>query len=132
MQDIETSQDIKYLVDDFYEKALKDDQIGIFFTEIAEINLEKHLPIMYAFWESILLKNHAYRRNAFLPHMDLHRKKKMTREHFERWTYLFNNTVDEHFTGANAETVKERATQIAQMMHHKITQVDAIECNATK
>ena len=132
MQDIKSSQDIKHLVDKFYDKALKDDLIGVFFIDVAKINLEKHLPIMYAFWESILLKNHTYRRNAFLPHMDLHRKKTMTKEHFERWTDLFINTVNEHFCGVNAETAKERAVQIAQMMHHKITRIDTLNYNSTK
>ena len=53
-KDIQTGEDIKLLVDNFYKKAIADDSLGHIFTDVAKVNWEHHLPIMYAFWESIL------------------------------------------------------------------------------
>ena len=54
MKDIETIEDIKKLVDNFYDKVAKDEVIGHFFTEIAKVDWDIHLPKMYRFWETFL------------------------------------------------------------------------------
>lgn len=127
MPDIQTAEDVRLLVDSFYRDALRDPEIGPFFTEVAQIDLEAHLPKMYAFWESILFKNHKYRGNAFAPHMDMHRKKPLTQAHFARWLQLFEATVDRHFEGVKARMAKDKARQIANMMQQKISRMDALE-----
>lgn len=40
--------------------------------------------------------------------------------HFERWLSLFNETIDTHFTGENAEKAKLQGNRMAQMFHSKI------------
>lgn len=54
-KDILIREDIELLVNTFYDKIKKDDTIGYFFTEIANVDWPTHLPKMYDFWESILL-----------------------------------------------------------------------------
>lgn len=50
MKDITDRKDIEKLVEDFYLKALNDRKIGFIFTEVAEIDIQKHLPVISDFW----------------------------------------------------------------------------------
>jgi len=120
MADIENRNDIIVLIDEFYRKALEDSEIKHFFTEVVPLDLEKHLPKMYDFWESTLFHRGTYQGNPMKVHLDLHEKSPMTYEHFDRWLEMFNATTDELFAGANAEQIKSRALSIATMMKIKI------------
>mgnify|MGYP003541956001 FL=1 len=53
--DIETRQDIYNLLEAFYAKALDDEVIGHFFTQVKKINMDEHLPVITDFWEMVLL-----------------------------------------------------------------------------
>ncbi|MCK5470329.1 MAG: group III truncated hemoglobin, partial [Cyclobacteriaceae bacterium] len=70
-QDIESRKDIELLVDTFYEKVLKDETIGYIFSEIANIDLAKHMPLMYDFWETTLFHKANYKGNPMKVHVDL-------------------------------------------------------------
>jgi hemoglobin len=111
--DIEGRDGIKRLVDSFYDKVLKDEGIGFFFTDVAGINLEEHLPRMYDFWESMLFKTQSFGRNAMMPHLRLNQKESLQPEHFERWLKLFNETIDSLFSGPVADEAKHRAAGVA-------------------
>lgn len=117
--DINDRKDIELLVNAFYDKIKTDVVIGYLFTDVARVNWEKHLPIMYDFWENILFQTGNYNGNPMLRHKELHEKSTMEAAHFRHWTYLFNITVDELFEGAKAEEIKMRATNIAQVMRYK-------------
>ncbi len=120
-RDISRLEDIKHLVDSFYAKATIDPEIGFFFTDVAKLDFEKHMPIMYDFWESILLGGRNYRGNPMEKHFALHEKSPMKTEHFERWLNLWKETVDELFMGPKADEAKSRAQQIAHLMQFKVT-----------
>jgi hemoglobin len=119
-RDIENRADIEILVNSFYEKVKEDKDIGFFFTDVVNINWDKHLPIMYNFWENILFNTGSYSGNPMEKHIKLNKKSKIKMEHFQRWTNLFNSTVDSLFEGINAEMVKQRALSIATVMQIKI------------
>ena len=53
-KDIETIGDIKLLIDHFYRRVIPDPVIGYIFTDAIKVNWEKHLPVIYKFWENIL------------------------------------------------------------------------------
>jgi hemoglobin len=113
--DISTSADIRILIDTFYEKVQTDVVIGFIFNEIAHVNWAHHLPIMYAFWEFLLLDTpDAYRGNPIQKHLDLHQKIPLKAEYFDRWLSLFQTTVDELFEGPMAENAKFRAFAISE------------------
>ena len=114
MHDIETVEDIRLLIDSFYLKVRSDDLIGYIFNDIAQVNWEHHLPKMYAFWEFLLLGGESYQGNPMEPHRRLHEKVPLTRNFFDRWISLFFQTVDENFSGINAEEAKNKAMLIAQ------------------
>lgn len=113
--DLSTPADIRLLIDTFYEKVKADEVIGFIFNEIAQVNWAHHLPVMYAFWEFLLLGTpDAYRGNPIQKHLDLHQKFPLKIEHFDRWVSLFQGSVDELFEGPTAESAKFRGYAIAE------------------
>jgi len=117
--DISNRADIEQLVNVFYEKIKSDTTIGYLFNDIAKVNWEKHLPIMYDFWENILFSTGNYNGNPMVKHKELHAKSPMNASHFAHWVRLFSATVDELFCGEKAEEIKERAGKIAAAMMYK-------------
>lgn len=119
-KDIVTRKDIEILVDAFYSKIREDDQIGFIFSDIAKVNWQKHLPVMYDFFENMLFYTGAYTGNPMELHKHISRLFPLTEAHFTRWNYLFSNTVDELFAGDTATLVKQRTKSIAAVMQLKI------------
>lgn len=117
--DISTRTDIERLVDAFYEKIKTDQTIGYLFNEVAKVDWQKHLPVMYDFWENILFSAGNYNGNPMVKHKELHARSTMNTTHFAKWLYLFSATVDEIFIGEKAEEIKERARNIAAAMMYK-------------
>lgn len=118
--DIKDRNDIEKIIKSFYGKAVNDPAIGTFFTEVVMVNWEKHLPIMYDFWENILFANRKYVGNPLEIHRQLNKKKELNHEHFQQWIKLFTSTVDELYQGENADLMKQRAENIAVMMEIKV------------
>ena len=125
--DIGSRADLELLIETFYGKLLADASISYLFTDIAKIDLPKHLPVLADFWESILFQADTYQKNAMKVHMDLHQQSPLQRQHFKTWLECFHATVDELFEGEKAELAKQRATSIATVMQIKIIQQDKQE-----
>ncbi len=119
-KDIENKNDIALLVDEFYSKVRADAIIGYIFTDVAMVNWEKHLPVMYNFWENTLFYTGTYEGNPMELHKHLHRLMPLTLEHFKQWNYLFIKTADELFEGPNVMLAKQRAISISAVMQIKI------------
>lgn len=122
-KDIENRGDLLLLIQEFYKKLLADDSINYLFTDVANINLEHHFPLLVDFWDSILFQSDTYRKNAMQPHIALHQKSPLTKHHFETWLRYFKETVDELFAGDNAFIIKEKARSIATVMQIKTHQL---------
>lgn len=121
--DISTTDDIKLLVNSFYDKIRVNENLGYIFDDVAKINWDEHLPTMYKFWGSILLREHSYSGNPMKIHVDLSSEVPLDEKLFNEWLTLFYTTVDEHFEGPVAETAKVRAVNIARNMLYKIQKV---------
>lgn len=119
--DISTEEDIKILINAFYDQVKQDDLIGYIFNDIANVDWSHHLPRMYAFWEFLLLGKDTYQGNPFEAHKKLNEKVKLQSTHFDRWIQLFIKTVDDHFQGLNAEEAKNKAKLIAMTWIPKFT-----------
>ena len=119
-KDIENKKDIALLVDEFYDKVRADDTIGYIFNDVVKVNWQKHLPVMYSFWENTLFYTGTYEGNPMELHKHLHRLMPLTLEHFKQWNYLFIKTVDELFEGPQANLAKQRAVSISAVMQIKI------------
>ncbi|MEC5394090.1 group III truncated hemoglobin [Bergeyella sp. RCAD1439] len=120
MKTLETRQDIEFLVNTFYRKVERDATIGFFFTEIAKVDWEHHLPKMYDFWETLLFGRTAYKGNPMAAHFPLNEQRAMEKAHFEHWLYLWTQTVRENFTGEVAEMAVYKAKNISSLMAHKM------------
>jgi hemoglobin len=118
--DITTRADVLRLVERFYERAFTDDLVGPIFTDIAEMDLAAHLPVMGDFWETVLFRTGSYRRNALRVHAELHARAPLTPEHFGRWLDLWKSTVDDLFAGPKAELAKTQATRVAWSMSRRL------------
>lgn len=119
-QDITSRDDIKQLIDRFYDKVVKNKTLGYIFNDISKVNWEQHLPVMYAFWSSLLLNEQSYAGNPMLKHLALNKITPLTETEFSAWLGLFNETVDALFEGPVANEAKSRAEQIARLMEYKI------------
>ena len=75
---------------------------------------------MFNFWENVLFYTGNYEGNPMNIHQHLNRVVPLSKQHFERWVLLFNETVDELFEGNKAFFVKQRAISIAVVMQVKI------------
>jgi len=119
--DIENRKDVEQLINSFYDKVKRDNVIGFIFNDVAKVNWEKHLPVMYDFWEGVIFLTGKYSGNPMEVHMKLNQRVKLGKEQFERWIKLFTETVDELFEGKKAGLAKEKANGIATIMENKIT-----------
>jgi hemoglobin len=120
MKKLETREDIEQLVNLFYTKVTKDEKIASFFTDIAKVNWDNHLPKMYSFWESILFGQMTYKGNPMGAHFPINEIKAMEQEHFDRWLELWTTTVEENFSGENADLAIYKAQNIAKLMAFKM------------
>lgn len=118
--DIKTEDDVKLLVDKFYDKVIAHETLGYIFNDVAKVNWDKHLPIMYKFWSSNLLGTTDYKGYVIDAHFKLNEKIALTEAHFEGWKSLFNETIDQYFEGEITELAKSRAKSVADLMFYKI------------
>jgi len=121
-RDIENREDIITLVDIFYKDMINDATLGHFFKEHMSVELEKHLPIIYNFWESVLLGQSNYRGNLMLTHIALNKRSPLTTAHFEHWILLWESTIDNHFRGEISLMAKTKARTMKDLMLYKIDQ----------
>ena len=114
--DILNIEDVKLLVDNFYEKVRNNELLSSIFNDVIKENWPAHLEKMYGFWQTLLLDVQAYSGSPFLKHAKLPIKE----EHFDAWISLFNETVDSHFTGEKATEAKWRAARMSEMFQYKL------------
>jgi len=80
---------IKVLVDTFYDEVRKDDLLGPVFTRQVK-DWSVHLPKMYDFWSTVVLRTGRYTGRPFEAHQVI---PGLTRAHFERWLELWGRVV---------------------------------------
>lgn len=118
--DITEREDIEKLVDTFYRKVEADKEIGFFFTTVAKVDWQAHLPKMYDFWESILFGTSRYKGNPMLAHFPINRKHPLEKRHFERWLSLWKQSLNELFEGEVATQAAKKAQNISALMSYKM------------
>ena len=120
IKDIVNRIDIELLVNYFYGKIVESKELGFIFQEVAKVNWSTHLPIMYDFWENIILFTGTYEGNPMNLHQHLQRIAPLNETHFFQWNKLFIGTVDELFAGEKANLAKQRAISISRILKEKI------------
>ena len=115
LPDIATEDDIRILVDSFYGKVNADDLLSPIFNDVARVDWEKHLPLLYQFWSTLLFRTNTYQGRPWPKHALL----PINADHFARWVALFKATVDEHFSGPKAAEAKNLAASIADTFQNR-------------
>ncbi|WP_156308513.1 group III truncated hemoglobin [Sphingobacterium endophyticum] len=116
MKDIESLDDIKILVNKFYDRIREDSLLGPIFNGIIQDRWPEHLEKMYRFWQTVLLEEHTYYGSPFPPHA----KMPINKKHFDHWIGLFSETVDSLYAGEKAEKAKWQGSRMAEMFQFKI------------
>ena len=116
-RDIETREDLEFLLNEFYKTAVVDSEIGHHFVEL---DLAAHLPVIVNFWEKALFGKPIYFGNPLVVHQTLHKKSPLELEHFQRWFEIFSQTIDKLFDGKRAEDAKLRAKMIAHSLNQNL------------
>lgn len=118
--DLDTPEHIAFFVDRFYERMLADEQLAPIFVDVAQIDLAVHLPHIKDYWCKLLLGEKKYQRHTMNIHRQLHSKRTLQAEDFQRWLSFFTTTVDAHFAGEKAERAKRVAVSIAANMEKSL------------
>ena len=121
-REIENREDVRLLVESFYQKVMDDDIIGEVFRETLFFNWDTHIPVMIDFWETVLLDAVSYKGNTMRVHIELNKKFPLTPDHFKQWKKLFFETLDEHFTGPKILEAKKRVELMEALIQTKIAQ----------
>ncbi|OXB05956.1 group III truncated hemoglobin [Flavobacterium pectinovorum] len=115
---IENRADVEFLVHQFYAKIRADEEIGFYFNTMIK-DWEKHLEKLTDFWETNLFAVKKYKGNPHAVHneVDAHFGEKITSNEFGIWLNHWFQTIDEHFEGENADTLKRRARKMSTFLY---------------
>jgi hemoglobin len=118
--DLDCRENIERFVDLFYQRMLADEQLAPIFVDVAEIDLAVHLPHIKDYWCKLLLGEKGYQRHTMNIHRQLHGKRPLQKDDFQRWLAFFIAAVDQDFAGERAERAKQVATSIAANMEKSL------------
>jgi hemoglobin len=118
-KDIASRQEIEILVNEFYNKVRLNETLVPIFEQELHDKWDAHMEKMYRFWETVLLNVHTYSGSPFPPHAKL----PIDQQHFDTWLQLFQQTLDENFSGPKADEAMWRAQKMAEMFEHKLAYI---------
>lgn len=115
---IENRADIEVLVHAFYTKIRADKEIGFYFNTMIK-DWDTHLEKLTDFWQTNLFAVKKYKGNPQEVHneVDAHFGGKITSNEFGIWLNHWFQTIDEHFEGENADTLKRRARKMSTFLY---------------
>lgn len=121
--DIESREDIAHLMREFYGRMFKDEVMGPIFIEVAQMDLDAHIPIMCDFWELQLFQKPGYRGGMMAVNFQLHMKTELEHHHFMRWLDYWYETLDALFDGPRATWAKTVASRVGRNMSQRLDEV---------
>ncbi len=123
MMELDSRHKIYDLVSSFYTTVKQDALLGPIFNSQID-DWSTHMDRLTDFWETNLLFVPRYRGNAADIHVEVDKAYNhgITQLHFERWLSIWIKTIDESYTGLNAERAKMRARKMSTHMFIKIFQ----------
>lgn len=124
LQDIESREDIANLMREFYGRMFKDEVMGPIFIDVAQMDLEAHIPIMCDFWELQLFQKPGYRGGMMMVHLQLNMLTELEHHHFMRWLDYWYETLDALFEGPRATWAKTVASRVARNMSQRLDEVN--------
>ncbi|MGH7073721.1 MAG: group III truncated hemoglobin [Stellaceae bacterium] len=106
-----TDESIEVLVHAFYGKVRHDPQLAPIFTKALGDRWKAHIARMCAFWGAAMRIAERYRGDMLAIHRRVNGINPALIDH---WLSLFEQTVEEHFTGAANAALRDRARKTAR------------------
>lgn len=103
---------IRAMVDAFYDRIRTDELLGPIFNAAVK-DWDKHMPKMYDFWSSAVLRTGKYSGRPLEAHMEL---SGIRGEHFAHWIDLWERTVGEHMGDDAARVFVDLAKRMGNVM----------------
>lgn len=108
-----SEQEIRRLVDLFYDKVRADPGLGPIFERVIQDEWGPHLQKMYDFWSSVMLTTGRYRGQPVVIHK---RIEGLEIELFDRWLALFGESCAESLDAETASLFWRKAVRIAESL----------------
>ena len=108
-----SEQQIRQLVDLFYDKVRADPQLGPIFERVIQEQWEPHLQKMYDFWSSVMLTTGRYKGQPVAVHK---RIEGLEIGLFDRWLALFGESCAELLDRETASLFWRKAVRIAESL----------------
>ena len=120
-RELNTRKDISFLIHTFYGRIREDEMLRPIFNGMIK-NWPEHLERLTDFWETNLTLNRVYRGNPPEAHrrVDIYTNYSVSMEHFGRWLQIWVATIDEFFTGSQAQIAKNRARTMSTHLFLRI------------
>jgi len=107
-----TEDMIRRLVETFYDRVLKDEDLGSIFRRALSHRWDEHLAVMVDFWSSVALRTGRYQGKPQVAPRGM----ALVEGHFQRWLALFETTAHEVCGPEIAEFFVDRARRIADSL----------------
>ena len=120
LPDLDSPAHIHAFITAFYDRLLADPRIAPVFLDVAGIDIRRHLPLICAYWEKLLLGGDAYRRHTMNIHRAVHAKRALGAADFEVWLGHFRSALAQGFEGPNAARARGIAERIAHNMQAQL------------
>lgn len=104
---------IHVMVHIFYGRIRSHPRLGEIFERRLDGRWEEHLPKMEAFWQSVLLKNGAYKGKPVPAHL---KQKELVSSDYGEWLGVFRPVVEDLFEPDLADEIIAVAERIAQSL----------------
>lgn len=111
--DIQEPGDIAVILQSFYEKIRNNILLSPF---LQYVERDSCFSLMQSFWESILFATASFDGSPVEMYRYLQQRRPVTRLHFSTCLQLFDEAVNEYFSGENAAVMKLRAKNIAAVL----------------
>ncbi len=115
-----SEEQLRHLVDRFYERVRQDAQLGPLF-EFAITDWDAHKERLTDFWSAIMLRSGRYKGSPFAAHVSL--TPSLSPELFERWLQIWCEVTCSTFSPAVAEQFQEKARRIAESLKSGLLQI---------
>jgi hemoglobin len=103
---------IRELVETFYDRVIRDPELGPIFHKALSGRWSQHLRLMVDFWSSVALRTGRYQGKPQATHMGMD----LTPELFARWLSLFEATAQDICEPDVAAFFADRARRIAESL----------------
>jgi hemoglobin len=118
--DLDTRAHIHDVVVDFYREVVFDELLEPIFGEVAEVDWERHIPLLIDYWCRVLLHEPGYDGSILDAHQHLHQLEPLRRELFDRWYALWTQSIDSRFEGPRSDAAKAHAARIGGTLARRV------------